>query len=72
MSERIFPSVNECQGRVTLELLSQGLCGFYTDEVKEKWRLIGELIFSVGVPGRMWKELSSRQSGDFLVKHYSS
>ena len=45
-----------------MELLSQGLCGFYTDEVKEKWRLIGELIFSVGVPGRIWKELSSRQS----------
>lgn len=56
MSERIFPSVNGCQGRVTLELLSQGLCGFYTDEVKEKWRLIGELIFSVGVPGGIWKD----------------
>jgi hypothetical protein len=36
-----------------LELLSQGLCGFYTDEIREKWRLNGELIFSVGVPGRI-------------------
>lgn len=59
--EQITKSLKDCVGICTDE------------EIREKWRLNLELIFSIQIPRRFWKESSSGQTEfAFATKCFSS